>query len=107
MHVDINYHKSDWGCWFVLAEFAYNGIIHLSIEMTPLIAAEGQHEQMETAAPRLTSKLDKVYNPAATKWVESLLKTRREIVDRCKEAAARPQPSEHLPIRATRQKCTQ
>jgi hypothetical protein len=43
---------------------------------------------METAAPRPTSKLDGVDNPAATKWVESLLKTRREMVDRWKEATA-------------------
>ncbi len=55
--------------------------------MTPLMAAEGWHVQMETAAPRLTSKLDRVDNPAATKWVESLLKTRWEMVDRWKEAS--------------------
>jgi hypothetical protein len=42
---------------------------------------------METAATRLTSKISRVDNPAATKWVESLLKTRWEMVDRWKEAA--------------------
>ncbi len=59
--------------------------------MMPLMAAEGQHAQIETAAPRLTSKLDGVDNPAATKRVESLLKTRRDMVDRWKEAAATQQ----------------
>jgi hypothetical protein len=43
---------------------------------------------METAAPWLTSKLDRVDNPTATKWVESLLKTCQEMVARWKEAAA-------------------
>ncbi len=46
---------------------------------------------METATPRPTSKLDRVDNSAATKWVESLLKTRRDMVDRWKEAAATQQ----------------
>ncbi len=84
----INYHQSDWSRWLVFAEFAYNNSVHASIGMTPLMAAEGRHAQMETAAPRPTSKLDGVDNPAATKWVESLLKTRREMVDRWKEATA-------------------
>jgi hypothetical protein len=52
------------------------------------MAAEGRHAQMETAALRSTSKLDGVDNPAATKWVESLLKTHQERVDWWKEAAA-------------------
>ncbi len=56
--------------------------------MTPLIAAEGWHAQMETAAPRLTSKLAQVDDPAATKRVESLLKTHRRMDDRLKKAAA-------------------
>jgi hypothetical protein len=56
--------------------------------MTPLMAAEGRHAQIETAAPRPTSKLDRVDNLAATKWVESLLKTHREMANRWKEAAA-------------------
>jgi transposase InsO family protein len=63
----INYHQSDWSRWLVFAEFAYNNSIHASIEMTPLMAAEGQHAHIQTAAPRPTSKLDGVDNPAATK----------------------------------------
>jgi transposase InsO family protein len=82
LHAYINYHQSDWIRWLVFAEFAYNNSIHASIGMTPLIAAEGQHAQMETAAPRLTTKLDGVDNPAANQWVESLRKTRREMADR-------------------------
>jgi hypothetical protein len=46
---------------------------------------------MDTGTPWPTSQQDRVDNLAATKWVESLLKTRREMVNRWKEAAATQQ----------------
>ncbi len=58
-----------------------------------MMAAKGQHEQMETAAPRPSSKLDGVNNPAAQHWVEKLLTILQEITDRWKEAAATQQTS--------------
>ncbi len=51
------------------------------------MAAEDRHAQIETATSRLTSNLDGVNNPTATKWVESLLKTRQEMVNRKNKAA--------------------
>jgi hypothetical protein len=76
----------------VFAEFAYNNSIHASIGVTPLMAAEGRHAQIETAAPRPSSKLDGVDNPAVQHWVEKLLAIRREMTDRWKEAAATQRP---------------
>jgi hypothetical protein len=84
----VNYHQSDWSRWLGFAEFAYNNSIHASIGVTPLMAAEGWHAQMETVAPMPSSKLDSVDNPAAQHWVEKLLAIRREMTDRWKEAAA-------------------
>jgi hypothetical protein len=59
--------------------------------MTQLIADKDQHVQMETAAPRPSSKLDGVINPAVQHWVEKLLAIRREMTNRWKEAAATQQ----------------
>jgi transposase InsO family protein len=84
----VNYHQYDWSCWLVFAEFADNNSIHASIGMTPVMAAEGRHAQMETAAPRPSSRLDGVDNPAAWQWVEKLLAIRQKMTDRWKEAAA-------------------
>jgi hypothetical protein len=58
---------------------------------------------METAAPRPSSKLDEVDNPAAQHWVEKLLAIQREMTNRWKEAAVtrqtyadkQMQPKEH------------
>jgi hypothetical protein len=49
----------------MFAELAYNNSIYASIGVTPLMAAEGWHGQMETVVPRPSSKLDKVDNPTA------------------------------------------
>jgi hypothetical protein len=72
----------------VFAELTYNNSIHASIGVTPLMAAKGQHAQMEMAAPRPSSKLGGVDNPAAQHWMEKLLAIRRVMTDRWKEAAA-------------------
>ncbi len=72
----------------MFVEFAYNNSIHASIGVTPLMVAEGQHAQKETAAPTPSSKLDGVDNPAAQHWVEKLLAIRREMTDRWNEVAA-------------------
>jgi hypothetical protein len=72
----------------VFTEFAYNNSIQVSIGVTPLMAAEGRHAQMETAAPTPSSKLDRVDNPAVQHWIEKLIAIRREMTDRWKEAAA-------------------
>jgi hypothetical protein len=87
----VNYHQSDWSCWLVFAEFAFNNSIHASIGVTPLMAAEGRHVQMETTVPRPSSKLDGVDNPAAQHWMKKLLAIWREMTDRWKEAAATQQ----------------
>jgi hypothetical protein len=50
------------------------------------MAATGWHAQRETATPRPTSKLDTVDNPAATNWVESLLKTSHEMLNKWMQA---------------------
>ncbi len=84
----VNYHQSDWSRRLVFAEFAFNNSIHVSIGMTSLMAAKGRHAQVEMAAPRPSSKLDGVDNPAAQQWVRKLLAIRREMTDRWKEAAA-------------------
>jgi hypothetical protein len=52
------------------------------------MAVEGQHAQIETAAPRHSSKLNGVDNPATQHWVEKFLAIRRKMTDRWKEAAA-------------------
>ncbi len=54
----------------------------MCVEMTPLIAAEGQHVQREMAALRPTAKEDRVDDFAATQWVEKLLKSHREVANR-------------------------
>jgi hypothetical protein len=84
----VNYHQTDWARWLIFAEFSYNNSVHASTGMTPLMAAEGRHAQMVTAAPRPSTKLDGVDNPAAHQWVQRLLEVRRELTDRWKEAAA-------------------
>jgi hypothetical protein len=49
----------------VFTVFAYNNFIPVIEEMTPLMAAEGRLMQIETATPQLSSKPDRVDNPAA------------------------------------------
>ncbi len=56
--------------------------------MTPLMAAKGRHAQKVTVAPRPSSKLDGVDNPAVQHSVEKLLAIQREMTNRWKEAAA-------------------
>ncbi len=72
----------------MFAEFAYNNSIHAIIGVILLMAAEDRHVQIETAAPKLSSKLDGVGNPAAQHWVEKLLAIWREMTNRWMKAAA-------------------
>jgi hypothetical protein len=76
----------DWSRWQVFAKFAYNSFIYASIGITLLMAAKGWHAQMEAAAPRPSSKLDGVDNPAAQQWVEKCPAIWREMTDKRKEA---------------------
>jgi hypothetical protein len=72
----------------VFTEFTYNNSIIVSIGVTPLMAAKGWHAQMEIAAPRSSSKLDRVDNLVAQYRVKKLLAIWQEMTDRWKEAAA-------------------